>query len=79
MTETCTACLPNVTVRLRERSTVDLIVFFSSVKVPQYITFIDLMTVFDLVSKNGFFKILLKTGYLFKLLNMIDSFPTDVP
>ena len=44
---------------------------------PLYIAFIDLTKVFDLVSRDGLFKVLPKIGCPPKLQSMIESFHTD--
>ena len=44
---------------------------------PLYITFIDLTKAFDLVSRDGLFKVLPKIGCPPKLQSMIESFHTD--
>ena len=44
---------------------------------PLYIAFIDLTKAFDLVSRDGLFKVLPKIGCLAKLQSMIESFHTD--
>ena len=44
---------------------------------PLYIAFIDLTKAFDLVSRDGLFKVLPKIGCLPKLQSMIESFHTD--
>ena len=44
---------------------------------PLYIAFIDLTKAFDLVSRDGLFKVLPKLGCPHKLQSMIESFHTD--
>ena len=44
---------------------------------PLYIAFIDLTKVFDLVSRDGLFKVLPKIGCQPKLQSMIESFHAD--
>ena len=44
---------------------------------PSYIAFIDLTNAFDLVSRDGLFKVLPKIGCSPKLHSMIESFHTD--
>ena len=44
---------------------------------PLYIAFIDLTKAFDLVSRDGLFKVPTKIGYPPKLQSMIESFHTD--
>ena len=44
---------------------------------PLYIAFIDLTKAFDLVSRDGLFKVLPKIGCPPKLQRMIESFHTD--
>ena len=44
---------------------------------PLYIAFIDLTKAFDLVSRDGLFKVLPKIGCPHKLQIMIESFHTD--
>ena len=44
---------------------------------PLYIAFIDLTKVFDLVSRDGLFKVLPKIGCPPKLQSMIESFHAD--
>lgn len=43
-----------------------------------YIFFIDLIKVFDLVSRDGFFKIFLKIGCFLKLLSLVILFYVDM-
>ena len=44
---------------------------------PLYVCFIDLTKAFDLVSRDGLFKVLPKIGCPPKLQSMIESFHTD--
>ena len=44
---------------------------------PLYIAFIDLTKAFDLVSRDGLFKVLPKIGFRPKLQSIIESFHTD--
>ena len=46
-------------------------------QMPLYIAFIDLTKAFDLVSRDGLFKVLPKIGCPPKLQSMIESFHTD--
>ena len=46
-------------------------------QIPLYIAFTDLTKAFDLVSRDGLFKVLPKIGCPPKLLSMIESFHTD--
>ena len=68
-----------------ERSTIDMIFSLRQLqekcreqRKPLYIAFIDLTKAFDLVSRDGLFKILHKIGCPPKLLSMIQSFHTDM-
>ena len=66
------------------RSTIDMIFSLRQLQekcreqhMPLYIAFIDLTKAFDLVSRDGLFKLLPKIGCPPKLQNMIESFHTD--
>ena len=66
------------------RSTIDMIFSLRQLQekcreqhMPLYIAFIDLTKSFDLVSRDGLFKLLPKIGCPPKLQNMIESFHTD--
>ena len=68
-----------------ERSTVDMIFSLYQLQekcreqqMPLYVAFIDLTKAFDLVSREGLFRILLKIGCPPKLQSMIESFHTDM-
>lgn len=68
-----------------ERSTVDMIFSLRQLQekcreqqMPLYISFIDLTKAFDLVSRDGLFKILHKIGCPPKLQSLIESFHTDM-
>ena len=68
-----------------ERSTIGMIFSLRQIQekcreqqMPLYIAFIDLTKAFDLVSRNGLFKILSKIGCPPKLLSMIESLHTDM-
>ena len=68
-----------------ERSTIDMIFSLRQLqekcreqRVPLYISFIDLTKAFDLVSRDGLFKILPKIGCPPKLANIIQSFHNDM-
>ena len=45
---------------------------------PLYVAFIDLTKAFDLVSRDGLFKILAKIGCSPTLLNIVESFHDDM-
>ena len=67
-----------------ERSTIDIIFSFRHLQekciehhMPLYIALIDLTKAFDLVSREGLFKVLPKIGCPPKLQSMIESFHTD--
>ena len=67
-----------------ERSTIDMVVSLRQLQekcreqhMPWYVAFIDLTKAFDLVSRDGQFKILPKIGCPPKLQSMIESFHTD--
>ena len=67
-----------------ERSTIDMIFSLRQLQekyreqhMPLYIAFIDLTKTFDLVSRDGLFKILPKIGCPPKLQSMIETFHTD--
>ena len=67
-----------------ERSTIDMIFSLRQLQekcreqhMPLYIAFIDLTKAFDLVSRDGLFKVLPKIGCPPKLQSMIESFHTD--
>ena len=47
-------------------------------QMPPYIVFIDLTKAFDLVSRDGLFKILPKIGCPPKLQSMVESFHTNM-
>ena len=55
-----------------ELSTIDMV--FSLRQLQEYIAFIDLTKAFDLVSRDGLFKVLPKIGCPPKLQSMIESF-----
>ena len=66
------------------RATIDMIFSLRQLQekcreqhMPLYIAFIDLTKAFDLVSRDGLFKVLPKTGCPPKLQSMIESFHTD--
>ena len=68
-----------------ERSTVDMVFSLRQLQekcrkqqMPLYVAFIDLTKAFDLVSREGFFRILLKIGCPPRLQSMIESFHTDM-
>ena len=68
-----------------ERSTVDMVFSLRQLQekcweqqMPLYVAFIDLTKAFDLVSREGLFRILLKIGCPPKLQSMIESFHTDM-
>ena len=68
-----------------KRSTVDMIFSFRQLQekckeqnMPLFAAFIDLTKAFDLVSRDGLFKILPKIGCPPKLLSLIQSFHTDM-
>ena len=67
-----------------ERSTIDMIVSLRQLQekcreqhMPLYIAFIDLTKAFDLISRDGLFKVLPKIGFPPTLQSMIESFHTD--
>ena len=67
-----------------ERSTIDIIFSLRQLQekcreqhMPLYIAFIDLTKAFDLVSRDGLFKVLPKIGFPPKLQSMIESFHND--
>ena len=67
-----------------ERSTIDMVFSLRQLQekcreqhMPLYIAFIDLTKAFDLVSRDGLFKVLPKIGCPPKLQSMITSFHTD--
>ena len=67
-----------------ERSTIDIVFSLRQLHekcreqhMPLYIAFIDLTQAFDLVSRDGLFKVLPKIGCPPKLQSMIESFHTD--
>ena len=67
-----------------ERSTIDMVFFLLQLQekcreqhMPLYIAFIDLTKAFDLVSRDGIFKVLPKIGCPPKQQSMIESFHTD--
>ena len=67
------------------KSTIDMVFSLRQLQVkcreqqmPLYIAFIDLTEAFDLVSRNGLFKILPKIGCPPKLQSMIESFHTNM-
>ena len=67
-----------------ERSTIDMVFSLRQLQekcreqyMPLFIAFIDLTKAFDLVSRDGLFKILPKIGCPPKLQSMIESFHTD--
>ena len=67
-----------------ERPTIEMIFSLRQLKekcreqyTPLYIAFIDLTKAFDLVSRDGLFKVLPKIGCKPKLQSMIESFHTD--
>ena len=68
-----------------ERSTLDMVFSLRQLQekcreqqMPLYVAFIDLTKAFDLVSREGLFRILLKIGCPPKLQSMIESFHTDM-
>ena len=68
-----------------ERSTVDMVFSLRQLQekcreqqMPLYVAFIDLTKAFDLVSREGLFRILLRIGCPPKLQSMIESFHTDM-
>ena len=68
-----------------ERSTIDMVFSLRWLQekcreqqMPLYIAFIDLTKAFDLVSREGLFKILSKIGCPPKLLGLIESFHTNM-
>ena len=68
-----------------ERSTIDMVFSLRQLQekcreqqMPLYIAFIDLTKAFDLVSRQGLFKILSKIGCPPKLLSLIESFHTNM-
>ena len=68
-----------------ERSTVDMVFSLRQIQekcreqqMPLYVAFIDLTKAFDLVSREGLFRILLKIGCPPKLQSMIESFHADM-
>ena len=68
-----------------ERSTVDMVFSLRQLQekcreqqMPLYVAFIDLTKAFDLVSREGLFRILPKIGCPPKLRSMIESFHTDM-
>ena len=68
-----------------EKSTVDMVFSLRQLQekcreqqMPLYVAFIDLTKAFDLVSREGLFRILLKIGCPPKLQSMIKSFHTDM-
>ena len=68
-----------------ERSTLDMVFSLCQLQekcreqqMPLYVAFIDLTKAFDLVSREGLFRILLKIGCPPKLQSMIESFHTDM-
>ena len=68
-----------------KRSTVDMIFSIRQLQekckeqnMPLYVAFIDLTKAFDLVSREGLFKILPKVGCPPKLLSLIESFHTNM-
>ena len=68
-----------------ERSTVDMVFSLLQLQekrreqqMPLYVAFIDLTKAFDLVSREGLFRILLKIGCPLKLQSMIESFHADM-
>ena len=67
-----------------KRSTIDMVFSLQQLQekcreeqMPLYIAFIDLTKAFDLVSRDGLFKVLPKVGCPHKLQSMIESFHTD--
>ena len=67
-----------------ERSSIDMVFSIRQLQekcreqqMPMYIAFIDLTKAFDLVSRDGLFKVLPKIGCPPKLQSMIESFHTD--
>ena len=69
---------------LNGRSTIDMVFSLRQSKekcreqhMPLYIAFIDLTKAFDLVNRDGLFKVLPKIGCPPKLQSMIESFHTD--
>ena len=69
-----------------KRSTIDMVFSLRQLQekcreqqMPLYIAFIDLTKAFDLVSRDGLFKVLPKIGCPPKLQSMIKSFLTDTP
>lgn len=68
-----------------KRSTIDMIFSLRQLQekcreqqMPLYISFIDLTKAFDLVSRDGLFKILPKIGCPSKLLGLVTSFHVDM-
>ena len=68
-----------------KRSTVDMVFSLRKLQekcreqqMPLYVAFIDLTKAFDLVSREGLFRILLKIGCPPKLQSMIEAFHTDM-
>ena len=68
-----------------ERSTIDMIFSLRQLqekcreqRMPLYIAFVDLTKAFDLISRDGLFKILNRVGCPQKLLNLIQSFHSDM-